>query len=235
MCVAVCSASSVASAAQYGLCQAGWSRAQADYYGCMYRKLDSSDKPRCLDRFLKKIADLHNLTDTPCADTRFVDQGDGTVIDNFTGLIWEKKTNADGVANPADPHDVDNTYAYTDVSDGDKENEDGPLFTDFLASLNAGSGFAGSNGWRVPTVVEIYSLYVNGSCSTAPCLDPLLLPYQQAEYSVYVTISRGTPQSNPLLYPGYTTGVETTPRSLSGIPMDGAFAVRAVHGGYANY
>ena len=64
----------------------------------MYRKLDSSDKPRCLDRFLKKIADLHNLTDTPCADTRFVDQGDGTVIDNFTGLIWEKKTNADGVA-----------------------------------------------------------------------------------------------------------------------------------------
>jgi hypothetical protein len=44
---------------------------------------------------------------------RFVDNGDGTVTDNQTGLQWEKKTTAVGsVANLADPHDVDNAYTW---------------------------------------------------------------------------------------------------------------------------
>lgn len=32
------------------------------------------------------------------------------VKDNVTGLVWEMKTNQDGVKNYNDPHDADNTY-----------------------------------------------------------------------------------------------------------------------------
>src|SRR6059036_1572800 len=44
---------------------------------------------------------------TTTTTLRFVDNGDGTVTDNQTGLQWEKKDGADGVENYADPHDVD--------------------------------------------------------------------------------------------------------------------------------
>ncbi|MEI6261546.1 MAG: hypothetical protein WCR46_16785 [Deltaproteobacteria bacterium] len=36
------------------------------------------------------------------------------VKDNVTGLIWEMKTNKDGVINYNDPHDADNTYTWYD-------------------------------------------------------------------------------------------------------------------------
>ena len=45
---------------------------------------------------------------------RFVDNGDGTVTDVDTGLMWEQKTTAVGSGvNLADPHDVDNTYTWS--------------------------------------------------------------------------------------------------------------------------
>ncbi|MBV5267931.1 MAG: hypothetical protein JZU67_05405, partial [Burkholderiaceae bacterium] len=36
------------------------------------------------------------------------------VKDNVTGLIWEMKTQKDGVKNYSDPHDADNTYTWYD-------------------------------------------------------------------------------------------------------------------------
>ncbi len=36
------------------------------------------------------------------------------VKDNVTGLIWEMKTNKDGVINYNDPHDSDNMYTWYD-------------------------------------------------------------------------------------------------------------------------
>lgn len=36
------------------------------------------------------------------------------VKDNVTGLVWESKTNKDGVKNYNDPHDADNTYTWYD-------------------------------------------------------------------------------------------------------------------------
>ena len=37
--------------------------------------------------------------------TRFIDNGDGTVTDTQTGLMWEKKTSLDSTSNASDPHD----------------------------------------------------------------------------------------------------------------------------------
>ncbi len=38
------------------------------------------------------------------------------VKDNVTGLIWEMKTNKDGVMNYNDPHDADSTYTYSTIT-----------------------------------------------------------------------------------------------------------------------
>lgn len=61
-----------------------------------------------------------STTTTTLASGCFTDTGDGTIHDTCTGLQWEKKdTVAGSGANPADLHDVDNTYTWAGVCDGD--------------------------------------------------------------------------------------------------------------------
>lgn len=128
--------------------------------------------------------------------TRFVDNGDGTVIDNFTGLQWEKKTSAwlSG-DNYADPHDVDNLYTWCNPMPGlfcaTGDPADGTAFTSFLAQLNdcvstdgitVTGGFAGHCDWRVPTSVELQTILLEPYPCTAagaaanPCIDPIFGP-----------------------------------------------------------
>jgi len=66
--------------------------------------------------------------------TRCVDNGDGTVSDTVTGLMWEKKDNLDSTSNLSDPHDADNTYTWS--LGGADEAPNGTAYTDFLHRLN---------------------------------------------------------------------------------------------------
>jgi len=91
---------------------------------------------------------------------RFIDNGDGTVTDTKTGLMWETKNGTPenflvhceslpGLC--PDVHGVNNGYRWS-ISGGPP---DGTVFTDFLAKLNdtAGGGtrcFAGYCDWRLP-------------------------------------------------------------------------------------
>ncbi len=93
--------------------------------------------------------------------TGYVDNGDGTVCDKSTGLIWEKKTSGTGGV-----HDVTNTYAWSGASYGTTNGRDGTLFTVFLAKLNSEGTinyssicFANKCDWRIPTVIELKSIF----------------------------------------------------------------------------
>jgi hypothetical protein len=82
----------------------------------------------------------------------YTDNGDGTITDNNTGLMWEKQS-ADGTI-----HDKENTYTWDDA------------FAIHIAGLNAGAGFAGHTDWRLPNGKELQSIvnYEN--------VDPALSP-----------------------------------------------------------
>ncbi len=70
-----------------------------------------------------------------------VDLGDGTIADVASGLRWEKKVAADGVADATQAHDVDNRMTQAETQA-------------WLESLDAAS-FGGRSGWRLPTQVEL--------------------------------------------------------------------------------
>jgi hypothetical protein len=129
-----------------------------------------------------------------------VDNGNGTVTDKRTCLVWEKKTGylETGIDCPdsghwtcADPHNVSNRYLW---SLGEPWLFNGPAATDFLAKLNAHPGFAGHTDWRLPSSAgrpDWGPMYETGAdpelesildCSRWPCIDPIFGPTNYFAY-----------------------------------------------------
>lgn len=103
-----------------------------------------------------------------CTPT-YTDNGDGTASESCTTLQWEKKQNYDDTPNPADPHDADNTYTWSEFADADDTNPDGTAFFDLLAKLNTPPCFAGHCDWRLPDVNELRALLLQQHvCTLAP-------------------------------------------------------------------
>lgn len=73
-----------------------------------------------------------------CFNSRFEDLGT-TILDNQTGLEWEKLTDDGSI------HDYDNAYTWSDASSVK------------VAALNT-SGFASASDWRLPSSVELFTL-----------------------------------------------------------------------------
>ena len=89
---------------------------------------------------------------------------DGWIMtrDNVTGLIWEIKTNKDGIKDYTNPHDADNTYTWCDTNpDTNGGNQgtcgDGTDTEDFINALNS-ANFGGFSDWRLPTIKELSTL-----------------------------------------------------------------------------
>ena len=126
---------------------------------------DARLERRCRRKYTAAWTKLQQLAGSPTCggQPRYVDNGDGTVTDNLSGLVWEKKSSN------GDVHDWQNQYTW---STGDPYGQDGTVFTSFLtAGLNAGGGFAGANDWRLPTLTELLSIAPeDDSCELTTCV-----------------------------------------------------------------
>jgi hypothetical protein len=107
-------------------------------------------------------AELVGVRLAQATGVRFVDDGDGTVVDKERQLQWETMDEPDGVAQLSDPHDADNGHSWGPVLA--PYPADGTAYTDFLAKLNGGGGscFAGHCDWRLPTVGELEGIAGTG-------------------------------------------------------------------------
>jgi hypothetical protein len=105
---------------------------------------------------------------------RFVDNGDGTITDNLTGLQWEKKIQPP----PFNVHTVDREFDDTSVR------------TRFLPAVNESSadgitvtGLGGHRDWRLPTIAELQTILLAPfPCVMSPCIDPIFGPTAAAFY-----------------------------------------------------
>jgi hypothetical protein len=118
--------------------------------------------------------------------------GDGTLTDNQTGLMWEMQTSACS----GEVTCYSNTYVWSSGSLAD-----GTLFTSFIAGLNGGDYYSPSAGqdvsagagpcfanhcdWRIPTIAELQTIFdstASACSSSSPCIDPAFGPTQASNY-----------------------------------------------------
>ena len=112
------------------------------------------------------------------------------VRDNHTGLMWEAKTDDDGL------QDKDHTYSWlnTDFSTngGNLGGQDRGVctgsmcdtqnYTNAVNALNGGNGLCGFSDWRVPFSYELLSLVSFSRSAATGFLDPDYFPYSQGSW-----------------------------------------------------
>lgn len=159
----------------------------------------------------------------PPPGERFVNNGDGTITDGETGLMWEVKSDDGGI------HDRDDLYTW---SAGD-ERPDGTVFTAFLATLN-GERFAGYADWRLPTLEEMLGIadYERFEPATPRAFNNGCVPgcanTQCSCTASAVTWSSTTNAANP----GFAWGVSFVLGGVSLNAKNGGARVRAVRSAF---
>lgn len=138
-----------------------------------------------------EIADNSDRLALRLSGVSLADNGDGTVTDPATRLVWEKKDDLGGI------HDKDNLYSWSATGTA----PDGTAFTTFLGTLNGGASsdgttvsgcFANHCDWRLPTIAELQTILLEPfPCPTSPCAVPALGPTEPGSYWSGTTNSDG--------------------------------------------
>jgi hypothetical protein len=196
---AVCAMLLVTSTAQAKVspqrkCEAAKLKAQGKLQACLKKNsakvlLGGTDGTAdCQTKFQTALTKADTKATAASTSCRFIDNGDGTVSDLNTGLVWEQKTAGSGC-----PHCLNDIYTWSASGTA----PDGTAFTMFLAALNNGAStdggastaitgcFTNHCDWRLPTVVELQGIVdpnATGCDTGSPCIDPAFGPTQANGY-----------------------------------------------------
>jgi hypothetical protein len=108
---------------------------------------------------------------------RYVNNGDGTVTDTKTGLMWEKKVAGSGCL-----HCVNDTRTWTDAMSAFISEVNGFAPCDGTGCPGPQAGLAGHTDWRLPTIAQLRTILLPLPCSTSPCIDPTFGPTAPSVY-----------------------------------------------------
>ncbi len=103
--------------------------------------------------------------------------GHRCVRDNYTGLVWEVKTDDGGI------HDKDNTYRWGGITALSYGSGWGDYYSDWDTLINGSNdeSLCGFSDWRVPTLIELSSIAHKGTFN--PAIDTNYFPNtQSADY-----------------------------------------------------
>jgi hypothetical protein len=134
---------------------------------------------------------------------QFVDNGNGTITDLSTGLIWENKTDDRG------PGDRDNLYTWEQA-------------LAWIASIND-SNYLGHDDWRLPNINELLSI-VDFTVPTYPSISTVFFPKAMPDHYWSST-------TNPLTIE-YAWCITFELGLISSVPKSTYRYTRAVRGGY---
>jgi hypothetical protein len=186
------------------VCQQSKLLAQGELEFCLKANSDpTNDQARrsaaeCWNRFTAELKQIDKVADIAGTKCRYIDNGDGTVSDLNTGLMWEQTTGTVSGPNTGKINDVNNSYTWSRTGTA----PDGTAFTSFLATLNNGAStdggapitgcFAHHCDWRLPSIVELQGLFDRSSvigCGGGPtCIDPILGPTHWRAYWSATTV-----------------------------------------------
>lgn len=107
-----------------------------------YNNANEIDAPMAGDDFYGQ--DANYIGHAPS----YTDNGDGTVTDNVTGLMWQQSFDHNG--------------------DGKVDVNDKLSYEQILEQFGNGSDFAGYSDWRVPTIKEMFSLILFSGRDISP-------------------------------------------------------------------
>ena len=177
-------------------CQRERARAWGIFEHCIQNVIGETYSGRCFDSFRTfwscrhsyfttwtRFQTMRSLKGSSCINSRFTDNGNGTVTDNLSGLVWEQKTDDGGV------RDIDARYTWSADS---SLAADGTVFTVLLATLNS-ERFAGAGDWRLPNIAELQTIEPDFHCSSRglrpqclcpvdPCVEAAIGPTQSDGY-----------------------------------------------------
>jgi hypothetical protein len=111
----------------------------------------------CQARFANALDAIRADATVAAIPCRYRDNGDNTVTDFDTGLMWAKQNALDGFTNLLDVLDADNTFTLDDAAaaaatlTGTSTSTDGTTLTPV-------PGIGAHTDWRLPTTVELLTI-----------------------------------------------------------------------------
>jgi hypothetical protein len=177
-----------------------------------------ADFTKCEGKFQEKLAKIRDGALEAGIACVYGSNGDGTVTDYDTGLMWEQKEGVPCFFSPSEvSHCVtalfnwEPAFAYVAGSSGD----DYVVTPPFLA---------GHSDWRLPTIAELRGIFYTGApgCgSGSPCIDPAF----GASAGIYWSSTRPADSSTAAWCLNFRDG------SVGRCAIVGVFPVRAVRSG----
>src|SRR4029077_1950387 len=114
-----------------------------------------ANRARCQERFASILDSLRTQAANSAIPCRYRDNGDNTVTDFDTGLMWAKQDALDGFTNLFDVLDADNTFTLDGAAAAGaalhRTSNNG-------ATLPPVPGGGAHTDWRSPTIIELLTI-----------------------------------------------------------------------------